>query len=82
MRVIKSTASLDIAFEVELPPAPYPGMRPFEKQEWPIFFGREELTDEVIRRLGRQDLFRLRQELSDPRRGARSARAGTCQKRP
>ena len=31
---------------------PYPGLRPFEAEEWPIFFGRETMTDEVIDRLG------------------------------
>lgn len=34
-----------------LPPRPYPGLRPFEKDEWPIFFGRERMVDEVITRL-------------------------------
>ena len=38
-------------FDVELPPQPYPGLRPFEKNEWPIFFGREVNTGEVVRRL-------------------------------
>ena len=53
---IEATAPFDAAFEVELPPAPYPGLRPFEKHEWPIFFGREPITDGVIRRLIRQHL--------------------------
>jgi AAA ATPase domain len=53
---IEAAAPLDAAFEVELPPAPYPGLRPFEKNEWPIFFGRETITDGVIRRLIRQHL--------------------------
>jgi hypothetical protein len=38
-------------FDVNLPPEPYPGLRPFEKHEWPIFFGRELITGEVIDRL-------------------------------
>jgi tetratricopeptide (TPR) repeat protein len=38
-------------FTPELPPSPYPGLRPFEKSEWPIFFGRERMTEEVINRL-------------------------------
>lgn len=38
-------------FAVELPPAPYPGLRSFEKREWPVFFGRELMTTEVIDRL-------------------------------
>jgi hypothetical protein len=36
---------------VELPPSPYPGLRPFEKREWPIFFGRESMATYVIDRL-------------------------------
>lgn len=32
----------------QLPPAPYPGLRPFKTDEWPIFFGRERMTDEAI----------------------------------
>jgi hypothetical protein len=47
---------LDAAFEVELPSAPYPGLRPFNPDEWPIFFGREQMTDEVIARVIRQHL--------------------------
>ena len=39
------------ALDVDLPPSPYPGLRPFEKQEWPIFFGREAITDDIIGRL-------------------------------
>src|SRR5262249_21645982 len=43
---------LDLAWaSVELPPSPYPGLRPFARHEWPIFFGREAATDEVIGRL-------------------------------
>ena len=38
-------------FAVVLPPSPYPGLRPFEKHEWPIFFGRESMTTHVIDRL-------------------------------
>jgi len=39
-----------------LPPRPYPGLRPFETGEWPIFFGRERMADEVVARLVRQRL--------------------------
>ena len=39
---------LDDAFQVVLPPRPYPGLRPFEKHEWPIFFGRERMADAVV----------------------------------
>jgi hypothetical protein len=38
-------------FAVVLPPSPYPGLRPFEKHEWPIFFGRESMTTHVVDRL-------------------------------
>ena len=33
------------------PKSPYPGLRPFEAEEWSIFFGREQMIDEVIERL-------------------------------
>src|SRR5436190_1811534 len=33
---------------VKLPPRPYPGLRPFEKDEWSIFFGRERMADAVV----------------------------------
>jgi hypothetical protein len=35
-------------FTVTLPQQPYPGLRPFEKDEWPIFFGRERMADAVV----------------------------------
>lgn len=38
-------------FAVKLPPRPYPGLRPFEKDEWPIFFGRERMADAVVAQL-------------------------------
>lgn len=38
-------------FNIRLPPHPYPGLRPFEKQEWPIFFGREKNSAEAIGRV-------------------------------
>jgi hypothetical protein len=34
------------------PKQPYPGLRPFEPEEWSIFFGREAMIDDVIERLG------------------------------
>jgi pimeloyl-ACP methyl ester carboxylesterase len=40
-----------------LPARPYPGLRPFEADEWPIFFGREEMVDEVIKHLAGQCLL-------------------------
>ena len=36
------------------PPFPYPGLRPFESDEWLIFFGRESMVDEVIDRLAQR----------------------------
>ena len=41
---------------VTLPPRPYPGLRPFEPEEWSIFFGREQMIDEVIDRLAHNRL--------------------------
>lgn len=39
-----------------LPKYPYPGLRPFEKKEWPIFRGRDSMTEEIIGRLGAHHL--------------------------
>ena len=36
-----TTAILAPEIAAELPPEPYPGLRPFEPAEWAIFFGRE-----------------------------------------
>jgi hypothetical protein len=36
---------------VARPEHPYPGLRAFEGQEWTIFFGREQMIDEVIGRV-------------------------------
>jgi hypothetical protein len=49
-----TTAILAPEIAAELPPEPYPGLRPFEPAEWAIFFGREPMTDEVIARLAAQ----------------------------
>jgi energy-coupling factor transporter ATP-binding protein EcfA2 len=35
---------------------PYPGLRPFQKHEWPIFFGREPMIDAVLDRLAATQL--------------------------
>jgi Leucine-rich repeat (LRR) protein len=43
--------SADADVEIHLPASPYPGLRPFEKGEWPIFFGREKMTGEVVDQL-------------------------------
>jgi hypothetical protein len=39
------------ALSTSRPKYPYPGLRPFEADEWSIFFGRERMVDEVIDRL-------------------------------
>ncbi len=36
--------------------SPYPGLRPFHKHEWPIFFGREPMIDAVLDRLAETQL--------------------------
>ena len=41
----------------EFPEFPYPGLRPFEPNEWPIFFGREKLIAELIEEMGRKSLL-------------------------
>lgn len=43
-----STTPLDDATPSDRPAAPYPGLRPFEKQEWSIFFGRETMVQDVV----------------------------------
>jgi hypothetical protein len=48
------TAAPPIA--VTRPARPYPGLRPFEQEEWTIFFGREQMIDEVIDRLAQNRL--------------------------
>jgi hypothetical protein len=50
------TAAADV-FAVTLPARPYPGLRPFGKDEWPIFFGREQMIDDVVGRLVGQRLL-------------------------
>src|SRR5690348_3339438 len=35
-----------------LPEFPYPGLRPFRKEEWPVFCGRSEIVDELLAALG------------------------------
>jgi hypothetical protein len=42
---------LDGETSLALPAGPYPGLRPYEKHEWSIFFGRETMTQDVIARL-------------------------------
>lgn len=54
-----SLAAVELSddLDAELPARPYPGLRPFGKNEWPIFFGRERMTEEVISRLIGQRLL-------------------------
>ena len=44
-------AALKSLVSTEKPKQPYPGLRPFEPEEWAIFFGRESMIDDVIERL-------------------------------
>lgn len=48
---LAAPVAADAAFAVSLPSTPYPGLRPFDLGEWPIFFGRERMADEVIAQL-------------------------------
>jgi hypothetical protein len=34
-----------------LPTQPYPGIRPFEEDEWPLFFGRQAIIEQLLERL-------------------------------
>ncbi len=51
-----SVAATSPLVSTVLPKHPYPGLRPFEPDEWAIFFGRERMIDEVIERLAQQRL--------------------------
>ena len=53
MTLVSAASSATISIDVALPPAPYPGLRPFEASEWPIFFGRERIVADLRRRLTR-----------------------------
>ena len=44
--------SVSFAPETGLSASPYPGLRPFHRDEADIFFGREEQVDELLNRLG------------------------------
>lgn len=41
---------------VAFPDRPYPGLRPFQKNEWPIFFGRKSMVDAVLDMLAKRQL--------------------------
>ncbi|MCP4259765.1 MAG: hypothetical protein GY774_19970, partial [Planctomycetes bacterium] len=43
---------IEIKGAIKLPESPYPGLRAFRLKEWPIFFGRERMVDDVIDRIG------------------------------
>jgi energy-coupling factor transporter ATP-binding protein EcfA2 len=47
-------AKLEMLVSTTRPKQPYPGLRPFEPEEWSIFFGRETMVDDVIERLANQ----------------------------
>ena len=48
MTELAAAPGLSSPFDTGLPSRPYPGLRPFQSDEWPIFFGREPMTDRVI----------------------------------
>ena len=45
------------SWAASLPRRPYPGLRPFEPKEDPIFFGREPIIDEIIELLAQRCLI-------------------------
>jgi hypothetical protein len=49
--MLSADDDLAAVFAITLPPRPYPGLRPFEQHEWPIFFGRERMTDAIVDQL-------------------------------
>lgn len=51
-----SVAATSPLVSTVLPKHPYPGLRPFEPDEWAIFFGRGRMIDEVIEQLAQQRL--------------------------
>lgn len=55
---MSEAAAMDAPAEpgLHLPPRPYPGLRPFDPAEWPIYFGREGMVDELLDRLIAQRL--------------------------
>lgn len=76
-------------FAITLPARPYPGLRPFEQHEWPIFFGRERMTDAIVDQLLRRRLLVVHGDSGCgksslvragvlPRLAQESARGGVC----
>jgi formylglycine-generating enzyme required for sulfatase activity len=56
------TAELSVSSDLlttARPKSPYPGLRPFEVEEWSIFFGRERMIDDVIERLAAHHLVMI-----------------------
>lgn len=51
-----ATSPVANALDVALPPRPYPGLRPFNTNEWRIFCGRETVTRDVMLRLGENNV--------------------------
>ena len=47
-----SSPGIEIRDATVLPEMPYPGLRAFQLREWPVFFGRERMVDDVIDRIG------------------------------
>src|SRR5262249_48682544 len=45
--------SIERLAEIETPPNPFPGLRPFEFHETHLFFGRGGQSDQLIEKLGR-----------------------------
>ena len=46
--MIEFVGAPELRGDTSRPSKPYPGLRPFQSDEWPIFFGREPMTDRVI----------------------------------
>ena len=63
--------------------APYPGLRPFHRDEGDLFFGREGSVNEMVDRAGHVSfsrsarIFRQRQIFAGQNRTSRCARSGT-----
>ena len=45
---LQADAGFEALYDVSLPAHPFPGLRPFREDEWPIFFGRERIIEQVI----------------------------------
>src|SRR4051812_8050637 len=56
MSSLSDFATPTASIPIDLPPMPYPGLRSFEAREWPIFFGRESMIEDVRERLLRDRL--------------------------